>query len=490
MQLFRKLVCLVVLAILASSLNAQTAANQVESIVAALDQHDYARALLLLAPALKRAPGNAGLWTMQGAALAGQGRKTEAFAAFRHAIQLSPDDIPALQGAAQIAYDAGDPAGIPVLEQLLKLRPSDVTSHGMLAVLQYQQGQCANAVVHFEKASALFATRAPALDAYGTCLVRIKQLDKAAEVFAQSLALQPDAPRARLVTASVQLMAHQPEKALATLEPFLGQHADASSLELASAAYESMHDTDKAVDALRQAILLDPHNVNLYVDMAVLSSTHQSFQVGIDAVNDGIHLLPNAAALYFARGVLYVQIAQYDRAQADFDKAYQLDPNQTLSVAALGLAAVQQNDLTRALADVREKLARRPRDPILLYLQADILTQQGAEPGSPDFETAMRSAKEAVALRPSLEPAHSVLAKLYLQAGQFAEAATQCRKALEIDPKDQTAVYHLIQALRKTDKKDEIPALLKRLAQLREDATKEEREQYRYKLVEGDSAAK
>ncbi|MGA8042072.1 MAG: tetratricopeptide repeat protein [Terracidiphilus sp.] len=489
MHLFRKLTCLAALVTLAASLCAQSASSQIEPIVTALRQQDYTRALALLAPALKQAPDNAGLWTMQGAALAGLDRKKQAFAAFHHAIKLAPNDIPALQGAAQIAYDAADPAGIPVLEQLLRLRPDDVMSHGMLAILQYQQGKCADAVVHFEKASALFATRAPALDAYGTCLVRLKQLDKAGEVFAQSLALQPDNARARQVAASVQLMAHQPEKALATLEPLLGRQPDVAALELASAAYESSHDTDKAVDALQHAILLDPHNANLYVDFAALSSTHQSFQVGIDVVNDGIHLMPNAAALYFARGVLYVQLAQYDKAQADFDKAYQLDPTQTLSVAALGLSAVQQNDLTRALADVKEKLALRPRDPILLYLQADILTQQGAEPGSPDFETAMRSAKEAVALRPSLEPAHSVLAKLYLQAGQFSDAATQCRKALELDPKDQTAVYHLIQALRKTDKSGEIPALLKRLAQLRQDATKEEREQYRYKLVEGDSTA-
>jgi tetratricopeptide (TPR) repeat protein len=79
------------------------------------------------------------------------------------------------------------------------------------------------------------------------------------------------------------------------------------------------------------------------------------------------------------------------------------------------------------------------------------------------------------------------LAKLYLQAGQYSEAAVQCRKALEIDPKDQTALYHLIQALRKTDKKGDIPELLKRLAQLRQEATKDEREQYRFKLVEGDA---
>jgi tetratricopeptide (TPR) repeat protein len=80
-----------------------------------------------------------------------------------------------------------------------------------------------------------------------------------------------------------------------------------------------------------------------------------------------------------------------------------------------------------------------------------------------------------------------VLAKLYLQSGQYPEAAAQCRKALEIDPNDQSALYHLIQALRKTEKKDQIPELLKRLALLRQQATKDEREQYRYKLVEGDT---
>jgi hypothetical protein len=41
--------------------------------------------------------------------------------------------------------------------------------------------------------------------------------------------------------------------------------------------------------------------------------------------------------------------------------------------------------------------------------------------------------------------------------------------------------------LRKTGQQREIPELLQRLAQLREEATKEERERYRYKLFEEDS---
>jgi tetratricopeptide (TPR) repeat protein len=227
----------------------------------------------------------------------------------------------------------------------------------------------------------------------------------------------------------------------------------------------------------------------LYLDFAALSAAHQSFQVGIGVVNDGIGLQPKAAALYFARGMLYAQIAEYEKAQADFEFAYSLDPTQSLTTAAQGLSAVQQNDLDRALSGVQEKLTSRPKDPILLYLQADILVQKGSEPGTAEFRTAMRSAKSAVALRPNLGPARAVLAKLYLQAEDYPDAAAECRKALEIDPKDQTSLYHLIQALRKSGKTADLPELLKRLALLRQEATKEERAQYRYKLVEGDAAS-
>ena len=476
--------------LLLASAAAQSGEGRNSQIAAALREQQYDKALGMIGVALHDAPANPQLWTMQGVAFNGVGKKREALNSFRRALKLSPDNVPALQGVAQIEFDQGDAAGIPVLEHLLRLHPDDLTSHGMLAVLDYQQGNCSTAVAHFEKAASLFEGRAPVLNAYGTCLVKLKKLDAATDVFKKSLALNPEDTRERQVLASVQLMSHQPEQAVATLNPLMTGKTEASSLELASAAYEEAHDTDKAVEALRQAILLQPQNVNLYVNFAAISATHQSFEVGINVVNDGINLQPNAAPLYFARGVLYVQLAEYDKAQADFDRAYELDPSQSLSIAAQGLAAAQQNDLASALAGVNQKLARRPDDPVLLYLRADILSQQGPEPGSSDFQTAMRSATQAVRLRPTLGPARGVLAKLFLKNGQSAEAAEQCRKAIELDPKDQTAVYHLIQALRKTDRRGEISELLKRLATLRQQATNEEREQYRYKLVEGDAESK
>jgi len=467
---------------------AQTAGDRIGPIVSALRDQEFAKAIELLRPALQESPENAQLWTMQGVAYSAQGREKEALASFHRALKIAPDYIPALQGAGQIEYDAGSAAGVPLLQHLLRLRPGDSTSHGMLAVLEYQQGNCPDAVVHFEKAASLFDDRVEALHAYATCLVKLKRFEPAVQVFAHAFALNPDSRRERELLASIQLMAHKPEEALSTLSPLLeAASVDAQALELASTAYEDIHDTTKAVDSLRKAILQDPVNINLYLDFATISAAHQSFQVGINVVSEGISHQPKAASLYFARGVLYVQLAEYEKAQTDFETAYELDPNQSLSAAAQGLASVQQNDLDHALAMVQEKLARRPSDAILLYLQADILTQKGAEQGTPEFQTAMRSARKAVALRPTLGPARDVLGKLYLQAGQYPEAVAQCRRALDIDPKDQAALYHLIQALRKNGKDTEIPNLLKRLALLRQQATKEEREQYRYKLVEDDT---
>lgn len=474
-----------------SSILAQTRESPVESIRSALRTNDFDKAIELSRAALRQSPNNPQLWTFEGIALASKGDSKQALTAFAQALKLSPDNMPALEGAAQIEYQAGDRAAVPHLDRLLRLDPENQVAHAMLAVLEYREGNCASAALHFEKAGELISSQRDALHAYATCLVKDKKLDQAEKVFERTVALHPDDPQERRVLASLQLLLHRPKDAVETLRPVIeARDPNAETLSLASSAYEDSGDTPNAVNTLRQAILLDPRNVSLYLDFANIAFAHESFQVGIDVINEGLTLQPQAAQLYLARGVLYVQLAQYDKAQEDFEKAQQLDPNESLSTAAQGLAAVQANDLDHALATVQSKLARKPNDPMLLYLQADVLTQKGAEPGSAQFQLAMRSAKKAVLLQPSLAAARGVLAKLYMDAGQYEQAAEQCRKGLEIDPKDQSALYRLIQALRKTGNKAEIPDLLKRLAALREQQTKEERERYRYKLVEEDSAAK
>jgi len=469
---------------------AQSATDQVASITAALRAGQFDNALQLLQPELARQPKNAQLWTLRGLALSGKGDKKEALQAFRHALGVAPDYLPALEGAAQIEYDRGDKGAVALLQHVLELRPHDPTSHAMLAVLAYRRGDCATAAPHFEQSGSLLEAQPGALREYGTCLVRLKETEKAIRVFARALAQSNSDAGARYRLASVQMMAEHPKDAIDTLEPLLEENTtDVDVLELTALAYEAAGNTPEAVRILREAILSNPHHVNLYLDFANVSVDHQSYLVGVSMLNAGIQAEPKAAALYLARGVLYVQLAQYDMAEADFAKADAIDPRQSIGSAAEGLAAVERKDPDRALATVRAKLAKKPKDAFLLYLQADLLAERGPDPGSAEFREAMQSAQRAISLRPSLAAARNILAKLYLQSGQNGAAIEQSRQALGSDPKNQTALYHLIQGLRKSGQTDDLPDLLKRLAELRTESARQEAERNRYKLVEEKSSS-
>jgi len=476
----------VVLVTLLCGMFAQTAGDRVGLITSALRNKEFEKVLQLLQPALQESPKNPQLWFFQGLAYAGMGNQKAALASYQRALKIAPDYLPALEGAAQLEYDAGSTSAVPLLQRILRLHPDDQTSHAMLAVLAYKKGDCGTAVEHFAQGGTLVDAQPGALQEYGACLVQLKQTEKAIPIFQQILASHPDDPGARRGLAAVQMAAEQPQDALATLQPLLASSSpDVSTMQLAAAAYEAKKDTPNAVKILRDAIVKDPRNTALYVDFANIAMTHQSFQTGIDMINAGLSLEPKAADLYLARGVLYVQLADYEKGEADFERAEQLDPRQSLSAAAQGMIAEEkhQNDPDQALATVRSKLAKKPSDPFLWYLQAAILSQKAPAPDSAEFQHAMQSARKAVTLQPSLTAARNVLAKLYLQAGQTALAIKECRRVLHDNPTDQTALYHLVLALRKTSDRSEIPDLLQRLAKARQDAAREEAEHNRYKLV-------
>ena len=490
MRLLIRLGMLVAVLCPCSFIVAQAAADQIGLITSALRAGRYDDALKFLQQDLEQSPQSPQLWTLRGMANSGKGDKKEALGAFRHALSISPNYLPALEGAAQIEYENGGKDATTLLEHVLQMRPQDPTSHAMLAVLAYRRRDCATAVPHFEQSGLLLDSQPGALQEYGECLVKLKETEKAITIFSRALAQSNADAGARYRLASVQMMAQRPKDATATLQPLLEANtSDADVLELAASAYEADENTPEAVRILRQAIVSDPHNINLYLDFANISLDHQSFQVGVDMINAGLHAEPKSAPLYVARGVLYVQLGQFDKAEADFEEANVLDPRQSVGSAAEGLAVVQENDPDRALATVRAKLAKTPRDAFLLYLQADILAQKGPDRGTAEFREAMESAKKAIALRPSLGAARDILAKLYLQAGENEAAIVQSRRALSTDPKDQTALYHLIQGLRRSGRTEDIPNLLKRLADLRMEGTKEEAIHNRYKLVEGQSPA-
>jgi tetratricopeptide (TPR) repeat protein len=464
-----------------------SAVNAITAIQEALQAKDFAQALQLATAELRRSPQEAKLWTLQAIAFSGLGQDREALAAYEKSLGISPNYLPALEGAAGLEFKAGSPRAIPRLNRILQQLPNDPTSHAMLAVLAYKQHDCLTAVKHFARSSQVISAQPAALAEYGSCLIDLERAPEAIPVFQQLVAQFPEDSHARYDLASAQLAAHHGKDALLTLQPLLGaKEPDPEVLDVASAAYEDQGDTPKAVQLLRQAIVANPTNVKYYVDFATLSFNHQSFQIGIEMVNVGINHSPNAAPLYVARGILYIQLGEYDKGQADFQNAMRLDPSQASGAVAQGMAQIQQSNLDQALTTVMSQLKSHNQDPFLYYMKAQILVQKGAAPGSPEFKEAIAAATRATQLNPDFVLARDVLSNLYLKSGQLSLAIVQCQLALQGNPSDQEALYHLIQAQRQSGKgsKAELAGLIKRLEDLRRESREQEGSANKYKLYE------
>ena len=128
----------------------QTAPNA-QSIASAIRAKNYDHALELATQALKTAPNDVQVLTLEGLAWKESGQERKALAVFHRVLELSPDYLAALEAAAQLEYAAGSDRAIPLLDRLLKLRPSEPTARAMRAVMAWKHHDCVTAVLNFEQ---------------------------------------------------------------------------------------------------------------------------------------------------------------------------------------------------------------------------------------------------------------------------------------------------------------------------------------------------
>jgi tetratricopeptide (TPR) repeat protein len=455
--------------------------------VQALQSHDNAGALRLAQDLARAHPTDPRAWTLQGIALQGLERPQESLAAFEHALQIDPNNVAALEGAAQLEFQAGSPEALPYLEKLLRLNPQDQTSHAMMAALAFKRKDCATTVAHYQKSPQVVANNVPALSQFGACLVHLDRPGEALPVFQRIAELQPQDPEVLYDLGLAQYGAHHYEDAIRTLLPLTEDGSErqrAGALNLIATVYEADQQTPQAVAALQKAIKLAPDAVDNYLDLATLSLDHGAFKIGVDVVNAALHAVPNSAPLYLERGVLEVQLGHYNEADADFQKAAALNPLQNYSSVALGISLLQENKLDESVRVVKQRLAKAPGDPVLNYLLAELLIRKGVQPGTPSFREAEAAAQRAVHGKPDFVVAEDVLTELYLRSGKTGLAEATSRQALKSDPNDQSALYHLIVCLRKKGDLTELPQLVQRLAEASARSLEQEKALARFKLVE------
>jgi tetratricopeptide (TPR) repeat protein len=460
---------------------AQSPTHSVDNLVQELRQGHSQQALSIADDLLVETPRDCRVLSLKALAFCGLSQSTDALETFKKAIAQCPDYLPSLEGAAQIEYAAESDEAIPTLARILFIQPDNVTAHAMLASALRTHERCSDAITHYEASSALIPSRHDLLQGYASCLAQVGDY-KSALVRYQELLQATPTDNTRYDVALLQWKTSAPKAALATLAPLLNEGSFEPAIGLAAHISEEIGDTPRAVSLLRTAIQLAPDNIDNYLDFSNIAFNHNSFQVGIDMLNVGLQRSPDSASLYLARGVMEVQLTQNDAAVADFEQAHHLDPKLSFAVDAMGIMNSQLHDNAASLALFQSEAKVHPDDPLLQYLLAEQLSQSATDDNDTQLQSAIATAERATKLDPHYQPAHDLLATLYLRAKQPDLAIKEAEFALASDPNDEAALFQELKAKRRSGDIAKIQDLTDRLKAARIENSKKQQMTDRYQL--------
>jgi tetratricopeptide (TPR) repeat protein len=439
---------------------AQQPSTQKQEIYNLLAAHRFQEAEQAANAYLAVTPGDCSVNVLLGLALRGENKLEPAFKAFHTAMSECPQNLAAVEGAAETAFLLNRPEAKSLVTQVIKLRPADETGYAMLGAIDARTGDCAGAVENYAKAPTRVDGSAAALRQYAGCLVALGRPADAVPLLSRLLALQDNSTN-RIALARAQAAAKDRPSALATLQPLLGADSrDGAAFLFAAELAEADNRTPQAVEWFRKAIEINPRDATAYLAFAEMSFNHGAFKVGADFLTLGIQQLPSEARLYLARGVLEEQMTQMDAALRDFEEAHRLDPQLSFAEDALGMLFSQKHDSAAALALFSQQSQLHPNDPLLQYLYAEALSQV-ENPDEKLTEKAIATAQHAVKLEPSYQPALDLLCVLLLRHNDFPGVIAQAEEARKRDPYDEVALYQEMLAERKLNHPDKTAALVK-----------------------------
>ena len=460
------------------------AESPAESAVAALKRNDYRAALALLEPASGAGSADPRIWTLRGMALRGLDDAVKARESFGKALEIQPDYLPALMGAAEIDFEARSPAAEAMTRRILALRPDDPTANGMMGMILAAKDDCAAAIDHFRKSESTQGDNPAMLESLGGCLLRVRRAAEAAGVFERLLGLRPGNERAQFGLGLACHESGRPERALEILQVMAARDRPRPAvLVLTAEVLESLHRTPEALAALQKAVKLYPFEELNYISLADLCMEHGSYELGLEVLTAGERNIPGSARIRSMRGVILAQLGRHEEAEAAFAEASKLDPAEQAAAMGRSLTFQETGRLEESIRLLRQQLQESPGDGAVSYLLAQALITSGVRPSEPGFAEARKALEASLRWDPNQAEPRVALGKLLVRIGEMEEAARHFEAAARLDPTNRTATYQLMRALHKLGREQEAEDWRKRLRGQIQQGMEEDVQTNRYRLV-------
>jgi superkiller protein 3 len=117
--------------------------------------------------------------------------------------------------------------------------------------------------------------------------------------------------------------------------------------------------------------------------------------------------------------------------------AIDLSPSDAKPWSALALLLIQQRKLDAALAAVDHAIGLDQKNPHMVARRAYILSEMG------DAASAERALQDVIAMAPTIGGLYSTLGIVLLRQDRISEARTAFHQALQLEPSNSSARYHI-----------------------------------------------
>ncbi len=396
---------------------------------------------------------DADTWSLQGDLLAFvKNDKGGAIDAYRKAIGIVKDHLPAHAGIVQLQVGTGDTQGAAAqVAELQKVRPGHPTTRYFQAQVAYLQGDhkaAKETVLQLLKG----ALEQPQLNQLAGAIELASGSNEAARTYlSKALQAAPNSIVARRLLANVSLKAGEANKALEVLQPLLAQASpDSVALAVAGEAYMQLGELDNASAMFARAAKANPANTNnltalartrflkgdaagAVADLQQIAASDSGTVADLELINTQLRRRDFQAALKAIdglerkqagkplsaqlRGAAHLGLKERAQARASFEKALSIDP--TYFPAVFNLAALDIADKKPQAAQERFQaiLKLQPGHLRALLTLTDLRVRNGASK-----QEVAELLATAVRLNPKEASAHLGLVNHHL-GNQQTEAA-------------------------------------------------------------------
>jgi Flp pilus assembly protein TadD len=251
--------------------------------------------------------------------------------------------------------------------------------------------------------------------------------------------LDPSLMEARLLTARILQSQEQYDLAISAFESIPAEQPEALEAELGRAeTMQAAGRVDAAIAALRSTVTANPRWIEGHTSLGDMLRRDEQFAQAGEAYDGALALVAHPEQrhwpLFYQRGISFERSKQWSRAEADFLKALELEPDQPLVLNYLGYSWVEKGtNLAEAQAMIEKAVEQRPKDGYIVDSLGWVLYRLG------DFVGAVEQLEKAVELR-SVDPViNDHFGDALWMVGRQTEARFQWKRSLSFKPEEDEA---------------------------------------------------